>query len=204
MSDVAVALVRLADEPSSADAFLARLAATRLAVDIEDVLVTRHCRWCGSAAHGRPVVMVADRPPQHASMSYTSGLVAVCLSAAGPVGVDVEGLDGRRFDDLAAVLLHQQEAVDDPRGLATTWVRKESLVKATGDGLVVPLSEIQLSAPEESARLVDWQGTGRPSPSSVAMRDLDLGSGWVGCVSVLTDRPGAVTVTVAGPEDSPG
>ena len=78
MADVAVALMRVTDEPTSGDVALARLAATRVGYRHRGRARHPTLSVVWSTAHGPPVVVVADRPPQYASMSYASGLVAVC------------------------------------------------------------------------------------------------------------------------------
>jgi 4'-phosphopantetheinyl transferase len=75
--------------------------------------VSRLCPWCGSVAHGRP--MVADG---FVSFAYAPGLVVVALADA-PVGLDVE------------------RSGPVPPGFADTaaWTRAEAVLKATGEGL---------------------------------------------------------------------
>jgi 4'-phosphopantetheinyl transferase len=87
-------------------------------------------------------------------------------------------------------------------GLLRRWVRKEAAVKATGDGLTIPLSDLTFSPPGAPARLVDWKG--RPHlRSRTALRDLHPGGGYLACVAVITPRSTAEAVTVrerdAGP-----
>jgi len=72
--------------------------------------VVRLCRWCGSDAHGRPVVVGASAS---VSIAYADRLVAVAWAPTGPVGIGVEGLGADRQE----------------------WTRIEALLKATGEGL---------------------------------------------------------------------
>jgi len=199
MSEVLVEWTHGDGGRATADALLTRVAASRFGVPETGVSVTRHCPRCGSAAHGRPVVLVASRAPVPASISYTAGVVAVALATTGQVGVDVEALDGRRHEGLADLLLHPEEAAGDPRALALTWVRKEALVKATGEGLVTPLTGIRVTAPDEPAGLVSWHHDG-----TVTMLDLELGAHHLGCVAVVADRGVEVSVRTAGPAAAPG
>lgn len=68
------------------------------------------------------------------------------------------------------------------------WVRKEAVLKATGCGLLVPLSAVTISGPDEAARLMRWEAD-VPAPTAVALADLTVRPGYVGCVAALSDGP---------------
>jgi 4'-phosphopantetheinyl transferase len=51
-------------------------------------------------------------------------------------------------------------------GFLRYWTRKEAVLKATGDGLRVPMDELVVSAPEEAAELRSWRG--RPDRRSAS------------------------------------
>ena len=75
---------------------------------------------CGSDQHGKPYVLGLDATtPVHVSLSRAGQLAILAVSDAGPVGVDVEWRAARGSPDVS------------------TWVRKESVIKATGHGLTV-------------------------------------------------------------------
>ena len=173
---------------SSADELIRRLVAARIGVSERRVTVARHCPRCGSAQHGRPIVSTPAGPPVRASISRTRGHVLVALSMVGPVGVDAEAMDGalRGVSDL---LLHEDEAATAARDLATIWVRKESLLKATGQGLSAPMTDIRVSGPGAAAQVLAWRGRDRRSYDAISMSDFALGAHVVGCVSVITDAP---------------
>ncbi len=82
--------------------------------------------------------------PAHTSLSHAEGLVALAVSRAGPVGVDVEPLSrAGAMDEIAARVAHPLElaAVDElspaprRRALLSLWVGKEALLKAAGIGM---------------------------------------------------------------------
>lgn len=94
----------------------------------------RTCQRCCDPSHGKPVL---QHPSLHTSRSYTDGLLAVAVSAAGPVGVDVEQVRGTAFDGFAEVALAPAERDGNPSGRARAWTRKEAVLKARGTGLTI-------------------------------------------------------------------
>lgn len=105
-----------------------------------DYTFDRTCAHCGEQ-HGRPILL-QDRGV-HLSLSRTPTLVAVAVTLAGPVGVDVETVASTDFDGFAQTALHPGERDDvevshRPERLhrrATSWARKEAALKALGVGL---------------------------------------------------------------------
>ena len=209
------------------DALLRQAVGELLGVDPSAVRTGRLCARCGSTDHGRPVMVRSDggrgsgsrqnpphglseppeqhpRPvpvpvpvPVHLSLSRAGDRTLVAVSTAGPVGVDVERADAAAFDAFARVALHPQERADVAAARTRTWVRKESLVKATGDGLAVDLRGIRLSAPDEPPALLAWTSPGAPS-RPVQMLDLTAPDGepYVASLTVLGRECAEVTVCV--------
>lgn len=162
------------------DDLLRRAVAAHLEVDAEEVQTGRLCPRCASTDHGRPVVLRAgrasgrgERRPVHVSLSRAAGRTVVAVTTAGPVGVDVEHVDAAGFDTFARVGLHRDEADGDAAWRTRTWVRKESLVKATGHGLAVDLRDVQVTAPDRAPGLVRWDGRDAPV-GGVEMVDLEV------------------------------
>lgn len=80
-------------------------------------VVTRRCPDC-DRPHGKPIVPGTGL---HVSVSHSGDLVAVAVTAAAPVGIDVE------------------------LGSDLGWSRWESVVKATGEGMRVPFFPVSSS-----------------------------------------------------------
>jgi 4'-phosphopantetheinyl transferase len=146
---------------------LARLCvATLLDRPIGSVDIEQRCEECG-ADHGQPyVVGVRDL---HLSWSHGHGYVAAAAASA-PIGVDVEVLDRKRFDDalLATVLTAEEiamvRAADRPDvAFLRQWVRKECLIKL-GVATLDTIKQANLVAlpvdldPDAPARWQPWHG----------------------------------------------
>lgn len=161
-------------------------------VRVGEASVTNHCAVCGSSEHGRPALTpLRGLVTPQVSISYAHDLTMVALTEAGPVGVDVERIDATEsFTRFDTVVMHEDERTTEMRSRTMTWVRKESLLKATGLGLRVDPRQIRLSEPDESPELITWSapdGPGRP----VWMYDVEVASEHVAAVTVLgvAERP---------------
>ena len=135
----------------------------------------RRCGACGGA-HGKPVL---DHPSLHVSLGTTDGLLAVAVTAAGPVGVDGERRDRVDFAGFAGVVAAPGEELSDP---ARTWTRKEAWLKAAGTGLAVDPRTIDASAP----------------PEGVQLRDVPVPGGYAAAAAVLTAGPVTLEVRHLG------
>ena len=181
------------DDRGAADRLLRRLAADRHG---QQVTVGRICPGCGSPEHGRPWLRGWDGArPAGVSLSRTPGTTVVAMWPDGRVGVDVERVD--RFTDpgIADVLLHPDERAGPAAGLATTWVRKEALLKASGTGLSVDPRAVRLAA-DGTPLVVQWPA-GVPRPGWVV--DLVLADGLVAALAGEGTPAPAVSVRRAVP-----
>jgi 4'-phosphopantetheinyl transferase len=120
----------------------------------------------------------------------------VAVGHGGPVGVDVESV--HRFDlpGLRAVVLHDSEEATDAADLARIWVRKEALLKATGEGLRVDPRSVRVSSPREPAALLEWGAESRARP---VLYDVPVDQGHVAAVAVLGPAPLRLTTRRAAP-----
>lgn len=191
------------------DDLLRHAVAAFLTVDPGEVQTARLCPRCASSDHGRPVVLRTgpatprgERSPVHVSLSRAAGRTVVAVTTAGPVGVDVEHVDAAGFDTFARVGLHRDEvdrdeAAGDAAWRTRTWVRKESLVKATGDGLTVDLRDVQVTASDQAPALLRWDGRDAVLPQ-VQIVDLVVPGqppydGLLASLTVLATQPPTVT-----------
>ena len=129
----------------AAGATLLRIAAgTAFGLDPAEVEVVRTCDGCG-LPHGRPKVAGS---PVHCSVAHAGRHVLVALSSTGPVGVDIEDVDRGLGDTRHRILPHlSAPGEDDPDadgGWLARWVRKEALLKLSGEGLRRPMTTLRV------------------------------------------------------------
>lgn len=125
-----------------------------------EVTIVQHCLRCGGP-HGHPSVRTPGRRAPHLSWSSTGDVTVVAVDRS-PVGVDV---------------------VPHPELLE--WARLEAVLKATGHGLDVDPSLVELSA----TGVRRWDGPG-PRPRT-RITDVELGDGLVGAVAARRRRLGS-------------
>jgi 4'-phosphopantetheinyl transferase len=163
-------------------AVLLRLAAAAATGTSPDrVPVERTCAECG-AQHGRPLLPGTGL---HASITHSGDLVGLALTAVAPVGLDVERISDIDVDDLARHVLHPDERADTA-AFFTYWTRKEAVVKATGDGLRVPLAQVRVSTPGSPPELVAYPQ--RPDLRAYLV-DLDPAPGYRAALALLAPAP---------------
>lgn len=165
-------------------------AAAQLGTSPAEVPIERRCLRC-DRPHGKTYIKTSG-PPLHASISHSGNRVAVALSTAGQVGVDVEevipapgGIAHSALSPAERAALEALPEQDREAGFIRIWVRKEAVLKATGHGLQIPPNQVEVTGPEEEPALLSWPLD--PSPGSVDIRTLDPGSGYTGVVAILTE-----------------
>lgn len=130
----------------------------------------------------------------HTSLGHVERCVAIAISHAGVVGVDVEPLSrAAQMPEIAAQVQHPDEVRTATRGdgaaaaLLQLWVRKEALLKAAGVGLAVPMpgfvapAGVRLSLPAEDAAPTS-AGPLQPS-AGATIHMLDAGPEWIVAVA---------------------
>lgn len=174
-------------------ALLREVCARRTGETAATIAVDRTCRTCG-APHGRPV-LAAGGP--HVSVAHSGDVIAVACCDAGPVGVDVERVRPCGHEPLVAQVCapHERASVSTGADFFRYWTRKESVVKATGDGLRVPLTSVAVTAPDRPPALEGYDGRGLRA----AMADVPVREGYVSAVTVLGPPPLRVEVRDGAP-----
>ncbi|MGR3778286.1 4'-phosphopantetheinyl transferase Sfp [Bacillus paramycoides] len=123
------------------------------------VPIDRMCPVC-KLQHGRP--QLPEGMPQ-LSVSHSGEWVVVAFTKSAPVGVDVEqmnpNVDVMKMAEgvLTDIEIAQVMKLPDEQrleGFLTYWTRKEAVLKATGEGLLIPTVHITVSAPSDPPKLL--------------------------------------------------
>lgn len=175
---------------------LARVAvATEVGIPVDEIDLDRRCTDC-DVPHGRPSARTRDPHSSFASLvaaldisiSHTADWVAVAVAHGMRVGVDIE--DAQRELEtgaVAALVMHpQEETAGTPvtrEDLLRTWVRKEAILKASGEGLRLPPAGIVLGHGRDPA-VLRWDE--RPHLASVTgLSDLAAPAGLVAALATI-------------------
>jgi 4'-phosphopantetheinyl transferase len=150
-----------------------------------------------------------DQPYSHSrlqfNLSHSEQVSLLAFARDRELGVDVERLQ-RSFDveGIAKRFFSpaEQKAIfalprnQWPEAFFTCWTRKESFVKAKGDGLSLPLDQFDVSVvPGQAAELLST----RPDPEEKyrwSLASLDVAPGFVAAVAV---RGPALRITMISP-----
>jgi len=162
-------------------ALVKAMAAERLQRRPVDISLSLRCPRCGGA-HGKPTIEGVEF-----SVAHAGERVAVAMTTAAPVGIDVEVVGTSDLDELAEQALSADElqrwhalATDEqPAAFFRQWARKEAVLKCTGDGLFEPMKDVSLSPPGDAEF---W------------LSDFDLGDRYAAAIAVRTDTAPTLSV----------
>jgi len=145
-------------------------------------------------ARGKPALAASQAvPPLAFNVSHSGDFILIALTNGRAVGVDVErmrpeveteALAQRFFSAHERAVLAPLDAAAQREAFFACWARKEAYIKATGDGLSLPLHQFDVTVlPGEGARLVAT----RPDPAEAdrwVLCDVDVGPGHRAAVAV--------------------
>lgn len=171
----------------AARAWLRRILASYLAIDAQDVVFAyskKEKPSLGPAHAGRNVTF---------NVTHSGGIALLAFARWREVGVDVEQV--RRDFDLEAIArrffsTHEQNQIaalpadEKVEAFFRCWTRKEAYIKATGDGLSLPLTQFDVSlAPGETNALLVTRPDGAEA-GSWRLHEVPAGTGYIGAVCV--------------------
>ena len=132
----------------------------------EVLRLDQRCAGCG-AQHGKPR-LVDPASDLAFNLSHTRGLIALAVCRGHEIGIDVEwrGRAGT-MPELVPLLMSAEELAwleripeaRRPALLLDCWVRKEALLKATGEGLSADLRELSLPQERDALQVCRRAGT---------------------------------------------
>ncbi|MGD9792871.1 MAG: 4'-phosphopantetheinyl transferase superfamily protein [Acidimicrobiia bacterium] len=168
---------------SSLGMVLLRLVASeRDGIDPRQIEIDRTCPECGTP-HGKPRVAGGH----HYSVGHAGDLVVVAATASGAVGVDVEPADRRLVPTSIPDPDHRQ---------LRSWVRREAVVKAIGDGRAVESDDPIVDDTAQGPLLIKASGI---DPATITIIDLDLDPAYVAALAFASGEEPRVVHRAARP-----
>ena len=132
----------------------------------------------------------------HFNLSDCEALVVYAVTAARAVGVDVERVRtlpdaddvAERFFSLSERdVLRRLTPEQRPTAFFTCWTRKESYIKAIGDGLSCPLDRFDVTLAPGDAPAIVRIGDERQAAARWAVWELQPAEGYVGALAIEAD-----------------
>ena len=163
-------------------------------------------------SHGKPLLahQKGAAPPQF-SLAHSADLALVAVARERRVGVDIEQLNARVDPDQTAgvccspaekAALHSLAPPARLVAFFNCWTRKEAFAKAQGEGLSIPLDQVEVSLrPGEPTRLLSVFGDPEagarwslhapmPDPGYAAALAVEGSPGRIVCFAWRFDEPG--------------
>lgn len=159
------------------------------------LLLSRHFQIAPTAIvfaymkHGKPFV-AGNTAQIHFNVSHSEECALYAISRSCRLGVDIEclnrdvdwrGLGKRFFTHNESTALQHLSASSRKRAFFACWTRKEAIIKATGDGLSLPLDQFEVTVEPDAEprilaavtlRVADW-----------ALYAVDVGNDYVATVA---------------------
>lgn len=170
-----------------AAAVLLRTCAGRmLNLDPRHVYVKRDCAICGRA-HSKTQLPGTGL---QASVTHSGAVVGVALGNGAAIGLDVEYVWEIDYGQLSSLVLAATEPpIRSIEEFFCYWTRKESVVKATGDGLSQSLTRVIVSSPSAPAEVISYGG----KAVSATLTDLKPHPGYAAAITVMSRDPVEIT-----------
>ncbi|MGA8941232.1 MAG: 4'-phosphopantetheinyl transferase superfamily protein [Thermoactinomyces sp.] len=158
----------------------------------EEIQISRECPQCHKP-HGKPRVL--EEHPLEVNISHSGDWVLTALTRDYPIGIDIEKkVSGDYWKELINLVLSAKERKEwekfsDPEKTVAFfqyWTQKEAILKATGDGLTVPMTDLTISRNAGIPRLTAWRGQ-EEKVARIQCYPLKIDSGYEACLAVMGD-----------------
>jgi 4'-phosphopantetheinyl transferase len=162
------------------------------------------------SANGKPRLSSALGSRLSFNLSHSEGVAIIGITSRAEIGVDTEGL--RPLPDRLAIArnsftlsessqLAAMTDADSTLAFLRCWTLKEAFVKATGDGLSIPLNSFEISMdPESPPRLLYLSGG---SPADWSFHYFEPRTGYLAAAAVLGPVNAWVQLSWSRPPRSP-
>ncbi|KFM99029.1 4'-phosphopantetheinyl transferase [Bacillus clarus] len=167
------------------------------------VPIDRTCSVC-KLPHGRP--QLPEGMPQ-LSVSHSGERIGVAFTLSTPVGIDVEQMTSNIdvitmatgvLTDIEIAQVMKLPSERKREGFLTYWTRKEAILKATGEGLMISPADLTVSSPDDSPNLLIFKDR-KEIVKNTVMRDLKPGLGYVASLALLSKEVTEIHQLDAGP-----
>jgi 4'-phosphopantetheinyl transferase len=145
----------------------------------------------GYTQQGKPF-LAEPRQALCFNLAHSHELGVVALAQRAAVGIDVEfatrrvdmqAIAGRYFALGEVLQLNSLASADRPAAFLRCWTRKEAILKARGDGLMLPLDSYEVSLlPGEPPRIV--RVSPEIKPGDWSLFDVDVPDGYTAALAV--------------------
>lgn len=144
--------------------------------------------------HGRPTLRDQNAVNEFCfNVSHSKGLALYAFTRNRQIGIDVEWIRSEMASEQVAERFFAPQEVATLRALPSDaqleaffncWTRKEAFVKASGEGLSLPLNQFVVSlVPDDPAALLTIEGD-RTKASLWSLQELNAGTGYVAALAV--------------------
>ncbi len=143
--------------------------------------------------NGKPALSGKYKKELCFNISHSHGTALYGIAMRRSIGVDVEKIRtnisynkiaNRQFSQSEINMIQKAPFDENIQTFFNIWTRKEALLKATGKGLLSPMSQFDVSkTPDEPVTFLKYLPTSEKN-SDWNIYDLDIGSGFCGALAV--------------------
>jgi 4'-phosphopantetheinyl transferase len=158
--------------------------------DPRKIKISRDCPSCGKP-HGKP--RVTDEGPVEVNISHSGKWVLTAIAFHTPVGIDIEQIHPELVESemvkrvLSAEEMSEWEKLppgERKEAFYRYWTWKEAILKATGEGLAVPMTRLTVTNRDGSPQLTRWEGR-EDRVGHIRCHPLEVDPQYAACLAVI-------------------